>query len=74
VDYEPDKGQVDRLDMAAGWACFLASGTPPKADELPLYLSKAAAAWQKQTPTLKVRATLPIVQNGNTIAVHVWFD
>jgi len=31
-------------------------------------------AWLKQTPSLKVRATLPIVANGNTVAVHVWFD
>jgi hypothetical protein len=41
---------------------------------LPLYLSKSVAAWQKQTPSLKVRAPLPIVRDGNTIAVHVWFD
>jgi len=74
VDYEPDKGQVDRLDMAAGWACFLASGTPPKPDDLPLYLSRAVAAWQKQNPMLTVRATLPIVANGNTMAMHVWFE
>lgn len=64
VDYEPDKGQVDRLDMAAGWACFLASGTSPKPEDLPLYLSKAVAAWQKQNPMLTVRATLPIVAMG----------
>lgn len=74
VDYEPDKGQVDRLDMAAGWACFLASETPPTPNQLPLYLSKEVAAWQKQNPMLAVRATLPIVANGNTIAVHVWFE
>jgi len=42
--------------------------------DLPLYLSKAVAAWQKQNPMLTVRATLPIVANGNTIATHVWFD
>lgn len=73
VDYEPDNEAVNRLDMAPGWAVFLASGTPPKPDDRPLYLSKAAAAWQKQTQSLTVRATLPIVANGNTIAVHVWF-
>ena len=74
MDHEPDKGQVDRLDMAAGWAGFLAAGTPPRPDELPLYLSKAVAAWQKQNRVLTVRATLPIVSNGNTSAVHVWFE
>ena len=52
----------------------MASGTPPEPEDLPLHLSKAVAAWQKQNPMLKVRATLPIVRNGNTVAVHVWFD
>ena len=74
MDYEPDQEAINRLDAGTGWAVFVASGTAPKPEDLPLYLSKAVAAWQKQTPTLKVRATLSIVQNGNTIAVHVWFD
>ena len=74
MDYEPDKEAVNRLDMGTGWVVFVASGTPPKPEDLPLYLSKAVAAWQKQKPMLTVRATLPIVANGNTIAVHVSFD
>jgi hypothetical protein len=74
VDYEADRGPVDRIDVATGCVLFLASGTPPKPKDLPLHLSKAVTAWQKQTPTLTVRATLPIVRKGNTIAVHVWFD
>ena len=74
VDYEPDRGPVDRIDVATGGAIFLASGTPPTPEDLPLYLSKTVAAWLKQTPSLTVRATLPIVANGNTIAVHVWFE
>lgn len=74
MEYEPEKEAVNRLDMETGWAVFVASSTPPKPEDLPLYLSKAVAAWQKQNPMLKVRATLPIVANGNTIAVHVWFE
>ncbi len=72
MDYEPDNEAVNRLDMAPGWAVFLASSTPPKPEDLPLYLSKAVAAWQKQNPMLTVR--LPIVASGNTIALYVWFD
>ena len=60
--------------MREGWVCFMAAEQPSNPDEVPLYLSKAVAAWQKQNPMLTVRATLPIVANGNTIAVHVWFD
>ena len=55
--------------MREGWVCFMAAESPPKPEELPLYLSKAVAAWLKQTPSLTVRATLPIVANRNVIAV-----
>lgn len=74
MNYQPVNEAVNRLDMAPGWAVFVASGTPPKPEDLPLYRSKAVAAWQKQNPMLTVRATLPIVANGNTNAVHVWFE
>jgi hypothetical protein len=74
VEYKPEEVKVDRLDMAAGWVCFLASDPPPAPDQLPLYLSKTVSAWQKQNPMLTVRTTLPIVADGNTIAVHAWFE
>lgn len=74
MKYEPAKIRVNRLDLGTGWVCFLAAEPPAKPEELPLYLSQSVVAWLKQTPTLKVKATLPIVSNGNTIAVHVWFD
>jgi len=74
VEHEPDKIVIDRSDMREGWVCFMAAEQPSKPDEVPLYLSQTVAAWLKQTPSLTVRATLPIVQNGNTPAVHVWFE
>lgn len=74
MDYEAEDETTNRLDMDTGWAVFLASSTPPATADLPLYLSRAVAAWQKQNPMLTVRATLPIIANGNTTATHVWFD
>ena len=74
MDYEPEEVCVDRFDMREGWVVFMASDPPPKPEQLPLYLSKAVAAWQKQTPSLKVRATLPIVAGGNTVGIHVLLD
>lgn len=74
VDYEPEKEAIERLDVDTGRAVFRPSGTPTQPENLPLYLSKTIAAWLNQTPSLTVRATLPIVQNGNTVAVHVWFE
>jgi len=74
VEYKPEEVRVDRFDRAPGWVVFMASDPPPAADQLPRYLSKAVSAWQKQTPSLKVRAMLPIFANADTIAIHVWFD
>lgn len=28
----------------------------------------------KDKPTMRVRSTLPIVKEGHTVAVHIWFD
>ena len=70
-----DKIEVDRVDVAAGWMFFEAKeGTDPKPDKLPFAISRAIADTFRQTPTLTVRETLPIVSNGNTVAIHVWFD
>ena len=66
---------VDRIDVGTGWLCFVPKpGTNPRPDRLPYALSRAIEDTFKQTPTLTVRETLPIVSNGNTMAIHVWFD
>jgi hypothetical protein len=52
--------------------------TPDRIDKLaehtPVYLSQALESWQKQNPRCRVRCALPIVENGQTIAIHVWYD
>lgn len=74
VEYKPEEVRVDRIDMRESGVCFTASDPPPMPDQLPLYLSTSVSAWLKQNLMLTVRATLPIVANGNTIAVYVWFE
>ena len=70
-----EKIEVVRIDVATGWMCFVAKeGTDPRLDKLPYALSRAIQDSLQQTPTLTVRTTLPIVSQGNTVAVHVWFD
>jgi hypothetical protein len=72
---DAERIHVDRIDVGAGWLCFVSkSGTDPRPDRLPYALSRAIEDTFKQTPTLTVRETLPIVSNGNTVAIHVWFD
>jgi hypothetical protein len=63
------------VDIEPGWCLFKANddATPPP-DKLPLYLHDMFHKWLKRNKELSIRTTLPIVQGGNTVAIHVWFD
>jgi hypothetical protein len=41
---------------------------------VPKVLSMAVADWMKNNPRCRVRNTLAILQDGYTVAIHVWFD
>lgn len=43
-------------------------------ERLPDLVSKSVIAWLRMHPELKVRATLPIVEGGSTVACHVWLE
>ena len=58
-----------------GYAVFQADEKrPPEPDMLPGLLSKAFTSWVKQRPEITVKTTLPIVKDGQTVAIHVWYD
>jgi hypothetical protein len=65
---------IDRLDMGTGWVCFEAGEKPPPPGELPRYLNHMFYTWLQRHPEFTVRATLPVVENGNMVVLHVWFD
>lgn len=58
--------------LADGWVYFNTSD--PRSDELPNYLNKSLVDWLKAHPNAKPRATLPIIAEGDLIAIHLWFD
>jgi hypothetical protein len=62
------KGFVRRTPMAADWVLYHAIDPPPPEKELPLLQQDLA-----ENPTIKVVAILPIVREGNTIAIHMWY-
>ncbi|MHB0956867.1 MAG: hypothetical protein ACYC0X_13095 [Pirellulaceae bacterium] len=65
---------IDRIDLGTGWVCFQAGDNAPPPDRLPGYLSQTLCTWLQRNPKFVVRATLPIMVAGSTVAVHVWFD
>jgi hypothetical protein len=44
------------------------------AEQTPIFLSRSLEAWQKENPACRVRCAAPIVNEGQTVAIHVWFD
>ena len=65
---------IDRIEMGPGWVCFQAGEKPPALEQLPGYLNHACYAWLQRNSEFAVRATLPIVEQGYTVAIHVWFE
>jgi hypothetical protein len=60
--------------MGTGWVCFQIGESPPPAERLPSFLNNTFYTWLQRNPEFKVQATLPIVERGNTVAIHVWFE
>ena len=65
---------IDRIELGTGWVCFQGGETPPPPGQLPLYLNDALANWLRNNSEFKVRTVLPLVVDGNTVAINVWFD
>ncbi len=67
--------KLDRIDVRPGWCLFKANEeSSPPADKLPYYLHDCFQKWLLRNTELSVRTVLPIVKDGNTVAIHVWFD
>lgn len=47
-------------------------GEPP--DATPFLLSCSLRDWLAERPSFRVRASVPIVQHGQTVAIHLWYD
>ncbi len=62
-------------DKCRGYCVFAPPQSATLPDNLPVLLSKVLEAWQRDNPFYRVRCTLPFVQDGQTVAVHVvWYD
>jgi hypothetical protein len=69
------KGSINVTMQGPGWVVVYASQKdPPPPDQLPYALSQGLEKWLKGQPHVRVRTTLPIVKDGNTIGIHVWYD
>ncbi len=61
-----------------GWAVFRVplSGFRKnmELERLPGLLDRSLSFWLQHRPTARIRAALPIVEDGFTTALHVWWE
>jgi len=67
------KTQIDFLDRP-GYVliCPHDLENPPAA--IALILNNALNDWLKKHPSIRVRSILPITKDGQTTAIHLWYD
>lgn len=65
---------IEAQELGPGWLLFHPGSAPPMHSDLSLFLNRAVMDWQREHPNFRVRATLPIVANGATAAIQVWYD
>lgn len=58
--------------MGTGWVCFQAGAPAPAPNVLPELLNHAITTWLQRNVEFRVKAVLPVIVEGNTVAVHVW--
>lgn len=69
------KGLTVVTQLAPGWVvCAPSPSDPPPDEDLPYALSQGLEQWLRLHPSVRVRSTLPIVKNGSTVGIHVWYD
>lgn len=66
--------RINATEVATGHVVFEAGDPKPPPDQLPYFLNHAVCDWQKENSQAVIRSALGIVEGGNTIAIHLWFD
>jgi hypothetical protein len=69
-----DKVQIHTSIKAEGYALIFPDKIEPLAAGVPVFLSRTLEAWVRDNPQKKIRCALPIIKDGQTIAIHLWFD
>ncbi len=76
---EPSGGNGDgtvaiQTTQKDDWVLFSEGQPPPARDQLPKLLSVSLEQWLDTNPRCRVRAVLPLVAEGTTEAIRLWYD
>jgi hypothetical protein len=62
------------ITLAPDWVLLFPKERAPFPADLPLGLNEVLVKWVRSQQSIRIRTTLPIVKDGNLVAIHVWFD
>jgi hypothetical protein len=70
----PQQPMVDIVPLFEGCSLFIPNpDKPPPDEEMPVAPASVLQKWMVAHP-IRVRETLPIVKDGNTVALFVWWE
>jgi hypothetical protein len=68
-------GKIDiGIQDMGGWVQVRLSRNYDLPEDIHVGLSAALAQWFRQNPHKRLRFAVPIQRDGNTIALHAWYD
>jgi hypothetical protein len=67
------KFQINVTDKG-GWIVIYPAQPHSLPTDLPVHLSRTMEQWFIERPHLRIRSAVPIVQDGNTIIIHAFYD
>jgi hypothetical protein len=67
------KAGIGVQDMG-GWVQVLLSRDYDLPEDIHVLMSTALAQWFRGKPHLRLRFAMPIQRDGNTVAIHGWYD
>jgi hypothetical protein len=68
------KTVISAIEKGPGYVIITVDTLDSVSERSPILISRTIENWLKDNPGVRVRCAAPIVQDGQTIAVHLWFD
>ena len=65
---------INATRLGPGWLFFTPGEHALSEREIPHWLGRCLSDWLRDHPDARPRAVLPLVSDGNTVGIHLWYD
>ncbi len=71
---KPGEVKIQATVIGPGWVVFEVVVSSPGNFPAGYWIHRSMIEWLRERPQVKVRASVPIMASGETVAIHLWFD